>query len=135
MKFSSGSVHISNHGANITDNRGKDEDTDEEVDSDKEVFNVLSNVVRIALVTKNEELFDSETDLDGLWSLSNGCKCQCGPVEAVNVLRRELGNTLIHPSVTLKANIEAESEEEASVPVDQEKDVQYHLRNQSDDSE
>ena len=60
-------VHVGDHRADVTHDGGKDQDAQKEVDSDKEVLRVLLRLRR----------------------LPDSRQRQCGPVEAVDVLRRK----------------------------------------------
>ena len=102
MKLRSGSVHVRDHGADVSNDRGEDENADEEVDGDEEVLDVL----------------------DGLWRFSDGGQREGGPVETVNVLRGQFGRALVDPAVALEADVETQREEEAGVPVDEHQNVE-----------
>ena len=41
MELGSCRVHVGDHGADVTDDRGEDQDADQEVDRHKQVFNIL----------------------------------------------------------------------------------------------
>ena len=103
-------VHVGDHWPNVPHDCGEDEHTNEEVDGDKEVLEVAF----------------------GLRRLSDGGEGEGWPVEAVDVLRRQrvvlVGHgVVVHPLVLPEPDEEADGEEDAGVPVDEDHDENDNL--------
>jgi hypothetical protein len=47
LELGSGRVHVRDHGADVTDDGGEDQNADQEVDGHKQVFNILKIGLKI----------------------------------------------------------------------------------------